>query len=314
MESVSYLTISNEFKNFSGDSLREWKFNENIRLFAKLAFQEQKRISQAMLKKWDKETQEIYYAGEGPEEEISALCTIAITVPLPFGPCKRKDMPIFLERHLISLDTSMYHLGKSFEFLLKGMMVSTFGEEQFDKWFRENKKRGHQLEFLFDEFLNMFEEFISNREKRGSRFRRFWHSIVADTKEDVEERLNHIYEDICKITDSVPVARSFKKEHRNPFITIGTYQVRADKELKKVRDVLQTLDQCKFNTNPYFVSKMLILNIYAAAIYLTLLSGILMNGKIERLYYLIDGMSGHSEMKPLEAYIQEARDYLYLEE
>jgi hypothetical protein len=63
-----------------------------------------------------------------------------------------------------------------------------------------------------------------------------------------------------------------------------------------------------------FVSKVLILNIYAAAIYLTLLSDILMNGEIERLHHLTDGMSSRSEMKPLETYIQEARGYLYLEE
>ncbi|MCY4390062.1 MAG: hypothetical protein OXC18_23435 [Desulfurellaceae bacterium] len=314
LESISYLTISNEFKNFNGDSLREWKFYENIRLLAKLAFQEQKRISQTMLKKWDKETQEIYYAGKGPEEEISAVIGGAITVRLPFGRCKRKDMPIFLERYLIPLDTSMYHLGKSFEFLLKGVMVSAFGEEQFDRWIKENKKKGHHLEFLFNEFLTMFEKSISNRENRDERFRCFWSSISADTKEDVEERLNCIYEAICRITDSVPVARSFKEEDRDSVINLEAYLGSKDKKLKKLRDVLQTLDQCKFNTNPYSVDGILILNIYAAAIYLVLLSDVLMNGRTECFYYLIDGLSSHSEMKPLEAHVQEARDYLYLEE
>ena len=312
----SFFAVANELKNVAGDSLREWKFYENIRLLAKLAFQEQKRISQTMLKKWDKETQEIYYAGKGPEEEISAVIGRAITVRLPFGPCKRKEMPIFLEKYLISLDTSMYHLGKSFEFLLKGLMVSAFGEKQFDRWFgtRENKKKGHNLEFLFNEFLNMFEKAISNRENRDERFRRFWRSIVADTKEDVEERLNDIYEAICRITDSVPMVRSFKKEDRNSHINLEAYLGSEDKKLKKLRDVLQTLDKFKFNTSPYSVDGVLILNIYAAAIYLVLLSEVLMNGRTERFYYLINGMSSHSEMKPLEAHIQEARDYLYLEE
>ncbi len=312
--SISYFAVANEFKNFAGDSLREWKFYENIRLLAKLAFQEQKRISQTMLKKWDEEIEEIYSEGKGPEEEISALIGRAIIVPLPFGPCKRRDMSIFLERYLISLATSMYHLGKSFEFLLKGLMVSAFGEEQFDRWIKENKKKGHHLEFLFDEFLNMFEKSINNREKRDTRFRRFWRSIVADTKEDVEERLNDIYEAICRIADSVPVARSFKEEDRDSVINLEAYLGSKDKKLKKLRDVLQTLDQCKFNTNPYYVDGVLILNIYAAAIYLVFLSNVLMNGRTEYFYYLINGMSSHSEMKPLEAYVQEARDYLYLEE
>ncbi len=312
--SISYFAVSNEFENFTGDSLREWKFYENIRVLAKFAFQEQKRISQTMQKKWDEEIRDIYYAGQGPEEEISARIGSATIVPLPFGPCKRKDMPIFLERYFISLGTSLYHLGKSFEFLLKGMLISAFGEEQFDTWLKENKKKGHHLEFLFNEFLHMFETSISNREKRDPRCRRFWHSISADTKEDVEERLNSIYEDICKITDSVPVARSFREEDRNSIVNLEAYLQSEDKKLKKLRDIFQTLDRCRFNTNPYSVDGVLILNIYSAAIYLVLLSNVLMNGRTESFYYLINGMSSQSAMKPLEVYIQEARDYLYWEE
>lgn len=312
--SISYFAVANEFENFTGDSLREWKFYENTRVLAKLAFQEQKRISQTMLKKWDEEIRDIYYAGQGPEEEISACIGSATIVSLPFGPCKRKDMPIFLERYLISLGTSMYHLGKSFEFLLKGMMIAALGEEQFDTWLKENKKKGHHLEFLLNEFLNMFEKSTSNREKREPRLRRFWHSISADTKEDVEERLNYIYEDICKITDSVPAARSLQEEDRNSIINLEAYLQSEDKKLKKLRDIFQTLDRCRFNTTLYSVDGVLILNVYSAALYLILLSNVLMNGRTEEFYYLINGMSSHSEMKPLEAYIQETRDYLYLEE
>ncbi len=236
--SISYFAVSNEFENFTGDSLREWKFYENIRVLAKFAF----------------------------------------------------------------------------EFLLKGMLISAFGEEQFDTWLKENKKKGHHLEFLFNEFLHMFETSISNREKRDPRCRRFWHSISADTKEDVEERLNSIYEDICKITDSVPVARSFREEDRNSIVNLEAYLQSEDKKLKKLRDIFQTLDRCRFNTNPYSVDGVLILNIYSAAIYLVLLSNVLMNGRTESFYYLINGMSSQSAMKPLEVYIQEARDYLYWEE